>query len=57
MIGDSPGGPARGMKSFWDVTGFSDVFERTGAKLVNFEKTGSYQRTRNGINIGLQKKL
>jgi uncharacterized protein (DUF362 family) len=27
MIGDSPGGPARGMESFWDITGFSEVLK------------------------------
>src|SRR5664280_121059 len=57
MIGDSPGGPARGMESFWDVTGFLDVSERTNAKLVNFEKTGSYERTRNNINYRIAKKV
>lgn len=57
MIGDSPGGPARGMESFWDVTGFLDVSERTNAKLVNFEKTGSYERTRNNIDYRIAKKV
>ena len=57
MIGDSPGGPARGMESFWDVTGFLDVSERTNAKLVNFEKTGSYEMTRNNINYRIAKKV
>jgi uncharacterized protein (DUF362 family)/NAD-dependent dihydropyrimidine dehydrogenase PreA subunit len=57
MIGDSPGGPARGMESFWDITGFSAVSERTGAKLVNFEKTGSYQKNRNNIDYRIAKKV
>ena len=57
MIGDSRGGPARGMESFWDVTGFLDVSERTNAKLVNFEKTGSYERTRNNIDYRIAKKV
>ena len=57
MIGDSPGGPARGMERFWNVTGFSDVSERTGAELVNFEKTGSYERTRNSFGYRISKKV
>ena len=57
FIGDSPGGPARGMESFWDITGFSNVAERTGAKLVNFEKTGSYKETRNNIEYRIAKKV
>jgi uncharacterized protein (DUF362 family)/NAD-dependent dihydropyrimidine dehydrogenase PreA subunit len=57
MIGDSPGGPARGMESFWNVTGFFDVSERTSAELVNFEKTGSYQRTRNGYDYRIAKRV
>ena len=57
MIGDSPGGPARGMESFWDITGFSDVSKRTGANLVNFEKTGSNKMTRNNIDYRISKKV
>jgi len=57
MIGDSPGGPARGMESFWDITGFADVSKRTGAKLVNFEKTGSNVKTRKNIEYRISKKV
>jgi uncharacterized protein (DUF362 family) len=57
LIGDSPGGPARGMEGFWDVTGFSDVSKRTGAKLVNFEKTGSYLMKRNDVDYRIAKKV
>ena len=57
FIGDSPGDPARGMESFWDITGFSNVAERTGAKLVNFEKTGSYKEIRNNIEYRIAKKV
>ena len=57
MIGDSPGGPARGMESFWDITGFADVSKRTGAKLVNFEKTGSYKINRNKTEYRIAKKV
>jgi uncharacterized protein (DUF362 family)/Pyruvate/2-oxoacid:ferredoxin oxidoreductase delta subunit len=45
------------MESFWDVTGFLDVSERTNAKLVNFEKTGSYERSRNNIDYRIAKKV
>lgn len=57
LIGDSPGGPARGMESFWNVTGFSEVSKRTGAKLVNFEKTGSYLMKRNNVDYRIAKKV
>jgi uncharacterized protein (DUF362 family)/Pyruvate/2-oxoacid:ferredoxin oxidoreductase delta subunit len=57
MIGDSPGGPARGMERFWEVTGFADVSKRTGAKLVNFEKTGSYKINRNKKEYRIAKKV
>ena len=57
MIGDSPDGPARGMESFSDITGFSDVSKRKGAKLVNFEKTGSYPKTRNNIDYRIAKRV
>ncbi len=57
LIGDSPGGPARGMESFWDITGFSDVSKRTDANLVNFEKTGSNKMSRNNIEYRISKKV
>jgi uncharacterized protein (DUF362 family) len=48
MLGDSPGGPARGMERFWEATGFYDVCKRTDTQLVNFEKSGIYEFERNG---------
>ena len=48
MLGDSPGGPARGMEKFWEITGFANVCKRTGTQLVNFEKSGFYEFERKG---------
>jgi len=56
LVGDSPGGPARGMEIFWEATGFLDVATKTGAKLVNFEKTGSYKKKRNERDYWIAKK-
>ena len=57
MIGDSPGGPARGMERFWDITGFSEVSKRTGAKLVNFEKQVFIKGQETILTTGLLKKF
>lgn len=55
MVGDSPGGPARGMEKFWKITGFCDVCKRTGAQLVNFEKSGIYELERNSRKYRIAK--
>lgn len=39
-IGDSPSGAIKGVKRYWENTGFLEVAERTGAKLINFEVGG-----------------
>jgi uncharacterized protein (DUF362 family)/NAD-dependent dihydropyrimidine dehydrogenase PreA subunit len=57
MVGDSPGGPAGGMDRFWEVTGFSKAAKKTDTELVNFEKTGSYKRTRNNIDYRIAMKV
>lgn len=43
-IGDSPSGALKGVKRCWENTGFLDVAERTGAKLINFEAGGTVVR-------------
>jgi len=44
FIGDSPSNATRGIRHFWEKTGYLDVAERTGAELVNFEAAGTYAR-------------
>ncbi|MDP3066700.1 MAG: DUF362 domain-containing protein [Methanobacteriaceae archaeon] len=55
MVGDSPGGPASGMKEYWKVTGLEDVCRHHDVKLLNFEKMGSYPKTRNGRDYYISK--
>ena len=55
MVGDSPGGPARGMERFWKVTGMLDVCERTKTSLINFEKSGVYEMERGGKTYHIAK--
>ena len=38
LIGDSPGGVNRDMANFWEVCGYKEVSEITGAPLVNLER-------------------
>jgi len=40
-MGDSPGGALRGVERLWRNTGMSELSERTGVPLVNFEASGS----------------
>lgn len=39
-IGDSPSGVWKGIRRYWQNTGYLDLAERTGARLVNFEADG-----------------
>jgi len=38
LIGDSPGGTKRDLNHFWDVCGYKEVSEVTGAPLVSLER-------------------
>jgi len=40
-LGDSPGGAHRGVKRVFDETGMTDLAQRKGIKLVNFEASGA----------------
>lgn len=44
-IGDSPSGAIKGVKRYWEKTGYREVAERTGVKLINFEAGGTVVRT------------
>lgn len=48
LVGDSHGGPAEGLKRYWDATGYSEVCNRLNVELVNFEKSGVHIKERNG---------
>ena len=39
-IGDSPSGAIKGIRRYWEKTGYREVAETTGARLVNFEAGG-----------------
>jgi len=54
-IGDSPSGALKGVKRCWVNTGFMEVAERTGSKLINFEAAGSVVRVRNARKYHIAK--
>jgi len=41
LMGDSPSGAFKGIKRFWENTGFRELADRTKVKLVNFEADGT----------------
>lgn len=43
-IGDSPSGAIKTVKRCWENTGFLEVAEKTGARLVHFEAEGSIEK-------------
>ncbi len=47
-IGDSPAGISLPIEEYWCVTGIEEVAQKTGAKLVKFEKKGVVERPVNG---------
>ncbi len=47
-IGDSPSGALKGIKRCWENTGFLEVAERTGARLINFEASGTQKISNQG---------
>jgi uncharacterized protein (DUF362 family)/NAD-dependent dihydropyrimidine dehydrogenase PreA subunit len=46
-IGDSPAGISRPIEEYWRVTGLEEVAQKTGAKLLKFEKKGVVERSVN----------
>lgn len=40
-IGDSPSGAVKGLERCWENTGFLEVAEKTGARIVHFEAEGT----------------
>jgi len=47
-IGDSPSGVWKGIQRYWKNTGYEDLANRTGARLVSFEADGTVEREVNG---------
>jgi uncharacterized protein (DUF362 family)/Pyruvate/2-oxoacid:ferredoxin oxidoreductase delta subunit len=47
-IGDSPSGVWKGIHRYWENTGFKDLADRTGVKLVNFEAVGTVEKQAEG---------
>jgi uncharacterized protein (DUF362 family)/NAD-dependent dihydropyrimidine dehydrogenase PreA subunit len=47
LVGDSPGGAAKGVERYWRNCGYMAVAEELGIELVNFESSGSSKRTIN----------
>ena len=43
-IGDSPSGAIKGIRRCWENTGYKELSERTGVKLINFEAGGTVVR-------------
>ncbi|NQT24392.1 DUF362 domain-containing protein [candidate division KSB1 bacterium] len=54
-IGDSPSGVWKGIQRYWKNTGFLNLADRTGAKLVNFEADGTVERQVAGRKYHLAK--
>lgn len=47
-IGDSPSAVYKGLKRYWENTGYREVAERTGVRLLNFEAGGTLRQEING---------
>ena len=54
-VGDSPSGAIKGVKRCWENTGFLEVAEKTGVKLINFEAGGTVLKKVNGKNFHIAK--
>jgi uncharacterized protein (DUF362 family)/NAD-dependent dihydropyrimidine dehydrogenase PreA subunit len=55
VMGDSPGGATRGVQRVWDNTLMSEMAERTGLELVNFEASSSVEIDAGGYNLYVAK--
>lgn len=54
-IGDSPSGVLKGVERCWENTGFLNVAEKTGSRLIKFEAAGTLVRERNGRKYHIAK--
>jgi len=56
-IGDSPSGAIKGVKRYWENTGYQALSDQTGAKLINFEAGGTVIREIGGEKYHLARAL
>ena len=47
-IGDSPSGAVKGIRRYWENTGYLELSKRTGVRLINFEADEKVQKTIHG---------
>jgi uncharacterized protein (DUF362 family)/Pyruvate/2-oxoacid:ferredoxin oxidoreductase delta subunit len=56
-IGDSPSGGVLGIHGFWEKTGYLDVADNMGVRLINFEADGTIQKKVNGRTYYIAKSV
>lgn len=56
-IGDSPSGVWKGIRRYWQNTGYLNLAEKTGARLVNFEAEGTVEKSTAGRKYHLAKSV
>ncbi len=54
-IGDSPGGAYRGVKRVFDETGMTELAQRKGINLINFESSGACELCFNGYSLKISR--
>jgi uncharacterized protein (DUF362 family)/Pyruvate/2-oxoacid:ferredoxin oxidoreductase delta subunit len=52
-VGDSPGGKVEELKTYWEMTGTTEVCRRHNVELVSFEKSGSHHKLIHGRSYHL----
>ncbi len=55
LVGDSPGGLVGNVGKHWEITGIEEVCNRLGAKILNFEAGGVYEKEINGNQYHIAK--
>lgn len=57
LVGDSPGGLVGNVRKHWEVTGIKGVCDRLDVEILNFEKSGFYEKKLMEIIIILQNRF
>lgn len=55
LVGDSPGGLVGNVRKHWEVTGIKEVCDRLDVEILNFEKSGFYEKKMNGNHYHIAK--
>ncbi len=55
LIGDSPSGAIKGIRRFWEATGFEELARKTGVELIHFEAAGSVEKSAGGNRFFISK--